>query len=130
MKSSGISSATPDRQPTAAAPSSQPDSARKAFALTGRSVVLDPRTHAVRGDLADVRLADQVFAPHYAAALPTVVTSQATLYGDRTRSEPIGEMKAGEAFEVLELAGDHAWGRAPATGLVGYVDRTLLDAAA
>ncbi|WP_232834038.1 MULTISPECIES: hypothetical protein [unclassified Sphingomonas] len=128
MKSSGISSATPDRQPAAAAPSTPPASARKAFKLTGRSIVLDPRTHAVRGDLADVRLADQVFAPHYAAALPTRARERMTVFGDRTRREPIGELAAGAMFDVLELAGDHAWGRAPDLGLVGYVDRTKLDA--
>ena len=79
MKNSDISSAlaTPP-------PSNGP--ARKSFSLQGRTVSLDPRTHAVRP-----------------------------------------ELKAGEAFEVLELAGGHAWGIAPLLGLVGYCDATLLE---
>jgi len=32
-------------------------------------------------------------------------------------------------FEVLELAGRHAWGRAIGQNLVGYVDRSTLDKA-
>ena len=39
----------------------------------------------------------------------------------------LAELKAGEAFEVLELAGGHAWGIAPLLGLVGYCDATLLE---
>jgi hypothetical protein len=93
-------------------------------------VVLDPRTHAVRGDLADVRLAEHVFAPHYAAPLLATASTAATLFAGRGQVEPLVQLAPGDAFEVLELAGDHAWGVAPASGLVGYVDRTALDRAA
>ncbi|EZP57009.1 MULTISPECIES: SH3 domain-containing protein [unclassified Sphingomonas] len=116
-----MAKATPGR-------SSQPS--RKAFALTGPSVTLDPRTHAVRGDLADVRLAERVFAPHYAAPIAAVATAAGTIFADRGLSDPLGALDAGEPFEVLELAGRHAWGRATTHGLVGYVDRALLDRAA
>lgn len=104
---------------------SQPS--RRAFALTGPSVTLDPRTHAVRGDLADVRLAEQVFAPHYAAPLKARALHAISLFSDRNLSEPVAELPAGAAFEVLELAGRHAWGLAIRANLVGYVDRTALD---
>ena len=104
---------------------SQPS--RRAFALTGPSVKLDLKTHAVRGDLADVRLAEQVFAPHYAAPLKARVLADIALFADRNLGEHLGELARGEVFEVLELAGKHAWGLAVATGLVGYVDRTALD---
>ena len=43
--------------------------------------------------------------------------------------DPIGEMPEGELFELLELAGGHGWGVAPAFGLVGYVDRRALELA-
>jgi hypothetical protein len=115
-----LAKATPGR-------ASQPS--RRAFALTGPSVTLDPRTHAVRGDLADVRLAEQVFAPHYAAPMAAVALGDAGLFADRNLSEPIATLATGDVFEVLELAGRHAWGRAIGQNLVGYVDRSILDKA-
>ena len=60
---------------------------RKAFALTGRSVTLDPRTHPVRADLADVRLAAQVFAPHYAEAVERRLATDATLRAERDAAD-------------------------------------------
>jgi len=102
---------------------------RKAFALTGPSVDLDPRTHAVRGDLADVRLAEQVFAPHYAAPMATSANRDTILFADRNLSQPLAPIAAGDLFDVLELAGNHAWGRATAQAIVGYVDRLALDVA-
>ncbi len=92
--------------------------------------MLDPRTNAVRGDLADVRLAEQVFAPHYAAPLMCVAVRGATLQATRDAgSESLAAIASGDPFEVLELVGDNAWGLAPTQGLVGYVDRTALDVA-
>ena len=41
--------------------------------------------------------------------------------------DALAELASGEIFEVLELAGDNAWGIAPERGLVGFVDRTALD---
>lgn len=90
---------------------------------------LDPRTHAVRGDLADVRLASQVFAPHYAAAMACVATRAVTVFVARDGGERLAELAVGGRFEVLELAGDHAWGIATAAKLVGYVDRAALELA-
>ena len=81
----------------------------------------------MRGDLADVRLAEQVFAPHYAAPMVTVASRGVQVFADRTLREPLADLAAGATFEVLELAGNHAWGLAASTGLVGYVDRTALD---
>ena len=103
---------------------------RDGFALTGPSVQLDPRTHAVRGDLADVRLADRVFAPHYAAAIPCIVARAVTLVAAREDGATVAELAAGDRFELLELSGDLAWGIAPAQGRVGYCDRTALGCVA
>ena len=106
-------------------PPSDLPATREAFALTGPSVTLDPRTHAVRGDLADIRLAAKVFAPHYALAMPCVAERDAALLAE-PGGEVIATLAPGDPFELLELAGDHAWGIATAAGLVGYADRTAL----
>ena len=82
----------------------------------------------MRGDLADIRLADRVFAPHYAAAMP-LVASRPVALEDAPGGERLAELAPGERFELLELAGDHAWGIASGSGLVGYCDRTALELA-
>ncbi|HEX8301035.1 SH3 domain-containing protein [Sphingomonas sp.] len=43
-------------------------------------------------------------------------------------SEVLAELKAGDGFEVLDLAGANAWGVAPAAGLVGYIHADALSA--
>ena len=76
----------------------------------------------MRGDLADLRLAVRVFAPHYAAPMAVKLTKDVPL---RDAADPaataVAQLTAGETFEVLELAGQNAWGIAPAHGLVGYI---------
>jgi len=83
----------------------------------------------VRRDLADVRLADRVFAPHYAAPMPRTLSIGADLRESAAAdSEVLATLAAGETFEVLELAGTHAWGVAPGVGLVGYIPASALAA--
>lgn len=92
---------------------------------------IDPRTDAARSDLADVRLADRVFAPHYAAPVPHVVIGAVPLRAAKQAdAEVIAQLGEGDLFEVLELSAGNAWGRAPGIGLVGYVDAALLKAQA
>lgn len=90
--------------------------------------MLDPRTNAVRADVADVRLAEYVFAPHYAAPM-SVRVLQATILreGRAVDSADIVTLAAGETFDLLDLTGGVAWGVAVAHGLVGYVDAPLLE---
>lgn len=88
---------------------------------------LDPRSNAVRADLADIRLTGRVFAPHYAAPLICRLARPASLR-EAPAGQTVAQLAPGDAFEVLELAGDHAWGRAPGPGLVGYLDRDALGA--
>jgi hypothetical protein len=96
---------------------------RRSFALTGKSVRLDPLTHAVRSDLADVRLADRVFAPHYAAPREMTLAVAAPLRVDAAAdAATLGQLHVGDRFDVLEFAGGNAWGSAPSLGLVGYID--------
>ncbi|WP_375427694.1 SH3 domain-containing protein [uncultured Sphingomonas sp.] len=91
---------------------------------------LDPTTHAVRGDLADARLADRVFAPHYAApTLRIVVRSTPLLAARHGDGAPMTTLEVGAMFEVVEFAGGRAWGVAPGCGLVGYVDAQALGSA-
>lgn len=82
----------------------------------------------MRGDLADIRLADRVFAPHYAAPMPRTLVRAATLRA-APAGESIAELAAGDVFEVLELSGDRAWGVAPGAKRVGYLDAAALEGA-
>jgi len=69
-----------------------------------------------------VRLADRVFAPHYAAPLQRIATKATALrFARDLESEQLAVLNPGEVFEVLELSGGLAWGSAPARQLVGYV---------
>ncbi|WP_375270409.1 SH3 domain-containing protein [Sphingomonas sp.] len=123
---------TPDRAADAALDGSAPSEAaprigervpRLTFALTGPSRALDPRTEAVRADVADVRLADRVFAPHYAAPLRRTVARDEQLRDARGRDAAVlVPLARGAAFDLLDLTGGVAWGIAVDAGLVGYVD--------
>lgn len=82
----------------------------------------------MRRDLADVRLAERVFAPHYASPMPRVVRAATAMRAaPAPDSEVLAQLVSGDVFEVLELAGSHAWGIAPGTGLVGYIDAAALE---
>nr|WP_029622959.1 hypothetical protein [Sphingomonas elodea] len=88
---------------------------------------MDPRVDAVRPDLADIRLAGRVFAPHYAAPMPRVVHFETPLRVTARGDEPaLVTLQKGDVFEALEFAGEKAWGVAPGPGLVGYVDASAL----
>lgn len=90
---------------------------------------MDPRIFAVRRDLADARLADRVFAPHYAIAHPCGVIAAAPLFAEpRADGDPLSEVLAGERFDLLEKGGDRAWGIA-ADGAVGYIPLAALGPA-
>lgn len=81
----------------------------------------------MRPDLADIRLADRVFAPHYAAPMPRVIHFDTALRVSAKGGEaPLTMLRKGDVFEVLEVAGGNAWGVAPGPGLVGYVDASAL----
>lgn len=111
-------------------PATAAEAPRKSFALTGRSITIDPRHNAVRPDLADIRLAEHVFAPHYAAPMACVVTRAVTLHADSSPgSEAVAELQPGEPFECLEVLREVTWGVSPDRRLAGYVDRMALDQA-
>lgn len=83
--------------------------------------------NAVRRDLADIRLAEYVFAPHYAAPLAmAVVHATALRAGEDRGTQVLAELAPGDTFEALDFAAGSAWGIAPGRKLVGYVDRAAL----
>ncbi len=82
----------------------------------------------VRGDLAHIGLAGRYFVPHYAVPMPHTVKAASVL---RSAGKPDGEelraLRAGEIFDVLDIAGGWAWGQAQADQLVGYVEFAQLE---
>jgi hypothetical protein len=111
--------------PTNGASSSSTD---EWFRLTGPSLTLDPRIHAYRDDIADIGLAGQVLAPHYARPLVRGCGSRATTIhaAPKDDSQAISELLPGEEFAVLEYAGGWAWGYARADHVTGYVEAIAL----
>lgn len=77
-----------------------------------------------------MRLADRIFAPHYAANVDYLVALPTALRAGRDeQAESLAQLTPGDLFEVLELSAGSAWGRAPGHGLVGYVDASRLEVA-
>jgi NlpC/P60 family len=92
--------------------------------LRGPSLRLDPRVNAYRGDIADVSLAGQIIASHYAAPLDRACGSRATFVRSEARDEgdAVSELLPGEGFAVLEYTGHWAWGYCTADHRVGFVE--------
>lgn len=79
----------------------------------------------MRRDLADIRLAEYVFAPHYAAPLPMVVTAPTPLRaGPEQEAAIVATLAVGEIFEALDFAHGRAWG--VGAGQPGYVPQEAL----
>ncbi|MCF8708834.1 C40 family peptidase [Rhizorhapis sp. SPR117] len=109
---------------------SQADAERSRFTLTGRSIALDRRINAIRGDLADIALAGWYFAPHYSCPQAFSVISPRTAIrakGDAA-STAVSELLYGEAFHAIDIAGGWAWGYSAHDNYVGYVRADLLSA--
>ncbi len=100
--------------------------ARTSFTLEGHSIALDPRIHAVRGDLADVTLADRLFAPHYAEALERRCAVPFAALRDKPGGAQTSELLAGEAFMLLDISGGWAWGYCAHDHYVGYLEARVL----
>jgi hypothetical protein len=115
------------RKATGGAPARSAESSSSTgerFALGGPSAALDPRIHAWRRDVADIGLADRLFAPHYARPLrracgliPAPVHAEPSDF-----AEPVSELLPGEEFAVLDITAGWAWGYCAADHRVGYVE--------
>lgn len=103
---------------------------RISFHLNGRSIALDRRINAVRGDLADISLAGVLFAPHYAKAQPfhCVAPSAFVRENGASESRAASQLLSGETFHVLDVTGKWAWGFCEHDGYVGYVEYSDLGA--
>jgi hypothetical protein len=92
------------------------------FALAGPSDLPDPTKHAYRKDLADVALAGQVIASHFAEPLERRLRTAALLYsGPSEDSLVIVELAAGDSLRMLDNSRGWAWGYAGPERQVGYV---------
>ena len=98
------------------------------FILSGPSEKLDAAHWPVRGDLAHIALAGRYFVPHYAVPQPRPVLEGTTVLraAPREDAEQRGELASGTQFNVLDIAGEWAWGCAGDGGSVGYVRLTSL----
>ncbi len=92
-------------------------------------MALDPRTQAARRDLADIRLAEYVFAPHYVEPLARIVLRDGVLRESPAADAAIvAHLKAGETFDLLDTVGGTMWGIATQQGLVGYIEAEAIGA--
>jgi hypothetical protein len=96
--------------------------------LSGHSAILDPTVDAVRDDLADVDLADRVFAPHYARAIAYRVVAAATTHLKADRATAVIDTLVVDAtLDVFDLSAGWAWVR---TGKgMGYVPANCIEPA-
>lgn len=103
---------------------------RDRFGLTGTSHSFDPRVVAIRPDLADIAVAGQYFAPHYAAPMMrSIVLPSAPLRAAAdAASDQTSELLFGEGFALLDLTGGWAWGYSLADHYVGFLAADALGA--
>jgi hypothetical protein len=100
------------------------------FALTGPSRQPDPALNAYRKDLADVALAGDVFASHYARPVTRTAAHEARLHAAASEdAETVRILEPGEAFALLEDSLGWAWGYAASDHRVGYVRSDALSKA-
>ncbi len=96
---------------------------RARYSLSGHSFVGDPRTTPIRGDLADIKLAGKLFAPHYAVPVIRTGIAPVTEIFEQPdgMSKPVSALMHGEEFAVLDIAGDWAWGYCLHDDYLGYL---------
>jgi hypothetical protein len=129
------SSATSARATAALRPTGQSSAKRpptrtsaESFSLTGRSNPPDPEFNAYRKDLADLELAGEVIASHYAVPVQRYVGFATELRrGASENAEVIRELEAGEPFAMLDDSVGWAWGYAGPERRVGYVQSDALS---
>jgi hypothetical protein len=103
---------------------------RDRFGLSGTSQSYDPRVVAIRPDLADIAVAGQHFAPHYAAPMMSscILPSAVLRSAPSVDADQTSELLYGEGFALLDLTGGWAWGYCLADHYVGYLAADALGA--
>jgi hypothetical protein len=93
------------------------------FVLSGPVVDYDPRITAIRGDLADIALAGRFFAPHYVAPQMHRVLGDGAMLrkAGAPDAEAVSQLLPGEAFALLDSAGEWGWGYGCHDGYCGYL---------
>jgi hypothetical protein len=96
---------------------------RPTFTLEGHSFVGDKRTTPIRGDLADIKLAGKLFAPHYAIPMMRTGIAPVTEIHEQPDADsmPVSSLMHGEEFAVLDVAGEWAWGYCVHDNYLGYL---------
>jgi hypothetical protein len=96
---------------------------RPRYRLDGHSLSGDKRTTPIRGDLADIKLAGKLFAPHYAVPmLRRCIASTTPMHSaPDLQSNSESALIYGEDFAVLDIAGIWAWGYSCHDDYLGYV---------
>ncbi len=97
--------------------------------MTAAATSLDPRTTLARPDLAEQALEGVVRAKAFRAVRPMrcVVPVADIQAAAGPAEDPVDQIIFGEAFDVLDVQGDRAWGKARRDGVVGWIDRTALE---
>ena len=100
-----------------------PPKQRATYRLSGHSIEGDKRTTPIRGDLADIKLAGKLFAPHYAVPmLRTGIAPVTEIHAEpHLSSMPVSALMHGEEFAVLDVAGEWAWGYCLHDDYLGYL---------
>jgi len=94
----------------------------ESFSLTGPSNPPDPEFNAYRKDLADIALASEVIASHYAEPVERQVVKATELRRAASgEAEVIRMLEPGEGFAMLDDSLGWAWGYAGDERRVGYV---------
>ncbi len=85
----------------------------------------------MRRDVADISLADRVFAPHYARPLDQgcMAANVAIRSAPSENAAAVSELLRGEIFAVVDCSGAWAWGYGRHDNYVGYVPVAALGAA-
>ena len=121
LNATSVQATTENAAQSNSAAGSRPSPTTDGCALTGVSNLPDPATHAYRKDLADVALAGQVIASHYAEPLVRhLIAPAALLCEPANEAERIAQLEVGDEIRMLDNSRGWAWGYGP-DGQVGYV---------
>lgn len=113
--------------PPAASPaSSQPSPPVRRFGLSGPTVSLNPAVNAFRADIADIALAGQVIASHYAQPAVRRCIVATEMRAAQADTKVVATLNVGDAFAVLDCGRGLAWGYTMTDHRVGYVDENSL----